>query len=70
MGASRKIVSRNDVAKTCRFIKGTAIGTVVAYDADIGEFGHVTYLLDRRSSKVLARLVSTYFPNTFKRSFP
>jgi cadherin 23 len=28
------------------------IGNVVAYDADIGDFGHVTYLLDRRSSKV------------------
>ena len=31
---------------------GTVIGSVHAYDADIGDFGHVTYLMDRRSSKV------------------
>lgn len=31
------------------------IGTVQAFDVDVGDFGHVTYLMDRRSSKVLAK---------------
>ncbi|XP_057365539.1 cadherin-23-like isoform X1 [Daphnia carinata] len=30
---------------------GTVIGTVQAFDVDAGDFGHVTYLMDRRSSK-------------------
>ena len=30
---------------------GTVIGSAHAYDADVGDFGHVTYLMDRRSSK-------------------
>lgn len=34
------------------FDKGTVIGAVEAHDADTGDFGHITYLLDRRSSKV------------------
>lgn len=32
---------------------GTVIGSVEALDLDIGDFGHVTYLMDRRSSKVV-----------------
>lgn len=30
---------------------GTVIGTALAHDADIGDFGRVTYLIDRHSSK-------------------
>lgn len=33
---------------------GTVVGSVQAVDLDIGDFGHVTYLMDRRSSKVWA----------------
>lgn len=42
----------------CTFIlifsssKGTVIGTILAHDSDTGDFGEVTYLMDRRSSKV------------------
>ena len=34
---------------------GTVIGNVEALDIDMGDFGHVTYLMDRRSSKVRRR---------------
>lgn len=53
-------MARNDATEMPFVYLGTAIGNVIAYDADTGEFGHVTYLLDRRSSKVIAQLVNNY----------
>jgi hypothetical protein len=35
---------------------GTEIATIEARDADSGDFGRVTYLLDRMSSQVINKL--------------
>jgi hypothetical protein len=40
----------------CTDYAGTEIATIEARDADSGDFGRVTYLLDRMSSQVIDEL--------------
>ncbi|EFX87616.1 hypothetical protein DAPPUDRAFT_235424 [Daphnia pulex] len=47
-----QILDENDNNPIFASVPSTVTGTVQAYDLDIGDFGHVTYLMDRRSSKV------------------
>ncbi|EFX90438.1 hypothetical protein DAPPUDRAFT_300008 [Daphnia pulex] len=47
-----QILDENDNNPIFACVPSTVTGTVQAYDLDIGDFGHVTYLMDRRSSKV------------------
>jgi len=52
------------------------IGTILAHDSDTGDFGEVTYLMDRRSSKVRIYIIiiekherlSNHVYNNFKRA--